>query len=59
MKIDKFIPISRPSIQKKEIEHVTDAVKSGWVSSLGKYIDIFEKNFNQKIRFLAALVKNF
>ena len=39
------IPISKPSISQKEIEYVLDAVKSGWVSSLGKYIDIFEKNF--------------
>jgi perosamine synthetase len=40
-----FISISQPSIGKKEIEYVTDAVQSGWVSSLGKYIDIFEENF--------------
>ena len=40
-----FIPISEPSIGEKEIEYVTDAVKSGWVSSLGKYIDKFEENF--------------
>jgi perosamine synthetase len=40
-----FIPISQPSIDKKEIEYVTDAVKSGWVSSLGKYIDMFEDKF--------------
>lgn len=41
----KFIPISQPSITGKEIEYVTDAIKSGWVSSLGKYIDMFEENF--------------
>jgi perosamine synthetase len=41
----KFIPISQPSITQKEIDYVTDAVKSGWVSSLGKYIDIFEEKF--------------
>jgi len=41
----KFIPISQPSITQKEIEYVTDAVKSGWVSSLGKYIDKFEEEF--------------
>jgi perosamine synthetase len=41
----KFIPISQPSIAEKEIEYVTDAVKSGWVSSLGKYIDMFEEKF--------------
>lgn len=40
-----FIPISQPSIGKKEIEYVTDAVSSGWVSSLGKYIDMFEERF--------------
>lgn len=40
-----FIPISQPSIGEKEIEYVTDAVKSGWVSSLGKYIDLFEEKF--------------
>jgi perosamine synthetase len=43
--VSDFIPISQPSISSKEIEYVTDAVKSGWVSSLGKYIDIFEENF--------------
>ncbi|MFN7014361.1 MAG: DegT/DnrJ/EryC1/StrS family aminotransferase [Bacteroidia bacterium] len=40
-----YIPISQPSITQKEIDYVTDAVKSGWVSSLGKYIDKFEKDF--------------
>ncbi len=40
-----FIPISQPTIGDKEIEYVTDAMKSGWVSSLGKYIDQFEDNF--------------
>jgi len=41
----KFIPISEPSITNKEIEYVTSAINSGWVSSLGKYIDIFEEQF--------------
>jgi perosamine synthetase len=40
-----FIPISQPSICEKEISYVTDAVKSGWVSSLGKYIYMFEEQF--------------
>ncbi len=40
-----FIPISQPSITDKEITYVTDAVRSGWISSLGKYIDIFETKF--------------
>lgn len=40
-----FIPISQPSIGGKEIEYVSDAVASGWVSSLGMYIDMFEEKF--------------
>jgi perosamine synthetase len=43
--MNNFIPISQPSIGEKEIAYVTDAVKSGWVSSLGKYIDMFEEKF--------------
>lgn len=41
----KFIPVSKPSITKKEIVYVNNAVKSGWVSSLGKYIEKFESQF--------------
>ena len=41
----KFFPISQPSITEKEISYVLDAVKSGWVSSLGPYIVDFEKRF--------------
>jgi perosamine synthetase len=40
-----FIPISQPSITQKEIDYVVDAVKSGWVSSLGEYIELFEEKF--------------
>lgn len=43
--MSKFIPISQPSITQKEIDYVTDSVKSGWVSSLGKYIVEFEERF--------------
>jgi len=43
--MEKFIPISRPSITKKEIEYVNKAIKSGWVSSSGEFIDKFENNF--------------
>lgn len=40
-----MIPVSRPKLSQLEIDYVTDAVKSGWVSSLGPYIDAFEKKF--------------
>ena len=42
-----YIPISQPSITQKEIDYVTDAVKSGWVSSLGTYVNKFEKMFSE------------
>src|SRR5271167_326201 len=40
-----FIPISQPLIGPREKELVLDALNSGWVSSIGKYIDEFEANF--------------
>lgn len=43
--MSNFIPISQPSITEREIDYVTDAVKSTWISSLGKYIDRFEAEF--------------
>ncbi|MDO9561756.1 MAG: DegT/DnrJ/EryC1/StrS family aminotransferase [Bradyrhizobium sp.] len=42
---DSFIPISQPSIGARERELVLDALDSGWVSSIGKYIDEFEAAF--------------
>jgi perosamine synthetase len=42
---DSFIPISKPYIGAREKELVLDALDSGWVSSIGKYIDEFEANF--------------
>ncbi|HBB31372.1 MAG TPA: aminotransferase DegT [Cyanobacteria bacterium UBA8803] len=41
----KFLPISQPSITQLEINYVTDVMKSGWVSSLGQYINKFEEGF--------------
>ncbi len=43
--MNSFIPISQPSIGARERELVLDAVDSGWVSSIGKYIDDFEVKF--------------
>lgn len=42
---DSFIPISKPLIGAREKQLVLDALESGWVSSIGKYIDEFESNF--------------
>lgn len=40
-----FIPISKPSIGPRERELVLEALDSGWISSIGKYIEEFEASF--------------
>lgn len=40
-----MIPISQPSIGPREIELVTEAISSGWISSIGKFIEAFEHGF--------------
>jgi perosamine synthetase len=37
-----MIPVSEPVIGREELKNVVNAVKSGWISSKGEYIDIFE-----------------
>ena len=44
-----MIPVSEPDIGEKEIEYVDDAVRSGWVSSHGEYINKFENDFKSYI----------
>ncbi|MDO8637949.1 MAG: DegT/DnrJ/EryC1/StrS family aminotransferase, partial [Candidatus Daviesbacteria bacterium] len=40
-----FIPIAEPTLGKEEEELVLDALRSGWISSTGKYIQTFEEEF--------------
>ena len=42
---NKIIPISKPHVDKSDSTYVLDAVDSGWVSSLGPYIQQFEHDF--------------
>jgi len=44
-----FIPIASPVIGEREIAYVTDAVRSGWVSSIGPYIGKFEGAFAEYV----------
>ncbi len=45
MSDQKMIPVAAPIIGEREIAYVTDAIRSGWVSSIGPYIDRFEEAF--------------
>lgn len=42
---ENFIPIYEPWLGEREEAYVLDAVRSGWISSLGSYISRFEKRF--------------
>lgn len=39
------IPVAEPSLGEEELEYVIDAIKSGWISSKGKYVKKFEDEF--------------
>jgi perosamine synthetase len=38
-----FVPLHEPHFNDKEVDYVTDCIRTGWVSSVGKYVDRFEK----------------
>ena len=40
-----MIPVCEPLLTGKELEYVTDCLKTNWISSAGKYIAEFEKGF--------------
>ena len=39
------IPVAEPCIGDEELKNVIEAVKSGWISSKGKFIEEFEREF--------------
>ena len=40
-----LIPVAEPDITAYEIDLVTECVQSGWVSSIGRYVNEFEQEF--------------
>lgn len=40
------VPLSIPNIDKEDIEAVTRTLADGWVSTVGKYVDEFEKDLS-------------
>ena len=40
-----FIPVYTPALDGREEQYVLDAVRSGWISSLGQYVTRFEQQF--------------
>ncbi len=44
-RIDTFIPVSEPWLSEAELSNVNAAVRSGWISSAGEFIDRFERDW--------------
>jgi perosamine synthetase len=40
------IPVAEPLVGEKELEYVTDCIKTNWISSAGKYVVRFEEMFS-------------
>ncbi len=43
MSLSDFIPLSIPNLSGNELAYVTEAVRDGWVSSVGPHVQKFEK----------------
>ena len=42
-----YIPLSVPSLNGNELEYVKECVDTEWVSSAGKYVDLFEEKIEE------------
>jgi len=43
------IPVAEPEIGEEELKNVIEAVRSGWVSSKGPFVEEFEKGFSSYV----------
>lgn len=42
---NQFIPVCEPFLDGNELNYIIDATKTGWISSSGKYVQLFEEKF--------------
>jgi perosamine synthetase len=47
MKNQKVIPVSHPALIGNEKTYVNECLDTGWISSVGRFIPLFEKAFSQ------------
>ena len=45
---NRLIPLCEPSLKGREREYVDECLSTGWVSSVGKYVDRFEALFAER-----------
>lgn len=51
----KFIPLSAPNLKGKELEYVTHAIKTEWVSTGGPYVNEFEEKIAGYVKAKGAV----
>ena len=40
-----MIPVCEPALEGRELQYVRDCLETNWISSAGKYINLFEEKF--------------
>lgn len=55
---NEFIPIAAPDLGGDEERYVLDAIRSSWISSTGKYVRQFEREFAQLCNSTSAVSIN-
>ncbi|WP_026672367.1 LegC family aminotransferase [Alkalihalobacterium bogoriense] len=51
----KFIPLSVPNLKGRELEYVTEAIETEWVSTGGRFVDEFEQNIASYVKVKGAV----
>ena len=51
---EKMIPLSIPNLKGKELEYVTEAIRTEWVSTAGPYVTDFEQAVSKYVKITAA-----
>ena len=52
---NKPIPLSIPNLNGNELKYVTDAITTGWVSTAGSYVGLFEDNLASYVKSKGAV----
>src|SRR5690554_788801 len=52
---NKKIPLSVPNLKGRELEYVTKAIQTEWVSTAGEYINEFEENIAKYLKVETAV----
>jgi perosamine synthetase len=44
-----FLPVCRPTLAGREREYVDECLRTGWISSSGKFVTEFERAFAERL----------